>query len=245
MTIRVEVAGRTHIGLVRQRNEDSLYLGRSLFAVADGLGGHVAGDIASATVIEALQSHDHPVDVVGLPGALGRAVRAANEALRRRIEAEPELLGMGSTVVAMMLSGAAAALANVGDSRAYLLRDADSGNSVTSQLTEDHTYEHLLADAARVPNLAERLSRWLDGRADGRSPDLTTWYLRPGDRFLLCSDGLSSLVPHGLIHASLSSYGDPDEAADRLTSFAIDQGGLDNITVIVGHIHRGRDGAPA
>lgn len=233
LTVSVEAAGRTHIGLVRRRNEDSLYIGRSLFAVADGLGGHVAGDIASAAVIEALRSHDRPVDPVDLSTALGRTVRQANEALRKRIEAEPKLAGMGSTLVAMLWSGTAAALANVGDSRAYLLRSASPGRHGTLQITEDHTYEHLVADAARVPNLPDRLSRWLDGRADGRSPDLTIRDLRPGDRFLLCSDGLSSFVPHDLLHDALNSSGGPDEAADRLITLAIDQGGPDNVTVIV------------
>jgi protein phosphatase len=113
------------------------------------------------------------------------------------------------------------------------MRDVGSGYRGTSQLTEDHTYEHLLADAASVPNLPERLSRWLDGRADGRSPDLTTWDLRPGDRFMLCSDGLSSFVPHELIHATLNSSSGPDETADRLITLAIDRGGADNISVIV------------
>src|SRR5690242_12431609 len=105
MTIRVEAAGRTHVGLVRARNEDRLYVGTSLFAVADGLGGHVAGDIASATVIEALQPYDHPVEPADAPAALGRAVSACNQALRRRIEAEPQLTGMGSTLVALLCSG--------------------------------------------------------------------------------------------------------------------------------------------
>jgi serine/threonine protein phosphatase PrpC len=218
---------------VRRRNEDSLYVGQSLFAVADGLGGHVAGDIASATAIEALQPYDRQTDPASLPAALGRAVRDAHEALRRRIQAEPELAGMGTTLVAMLVSGAVAVLANVGDSRAYLLRGRGSGNTGTLQITEDHTFEHLVADAASVPDLPERLSRFLDGRVDGRSPDLTIWDLCPGDRFLLCSDGMSSFVPHELIHATLSSSSGPDETADRLIALAMDRGGLDNIAVII------------
>jgi len=232
-TLCVEVTGRTHVGLVRRRNEDSIYVGRSLLAVADGLGGHPAGDIASATVIEALQPHDRLVDPSDLSTALGRAVMDANEALRRRIRTEPETAGMATTLVAMLWSGTTAVVANVGDSRAYLLRDAGSGNSRTTQITEDHTYGHLVADAADVPDLPERLSRFLDGRVDGRSPDLTTWDLRPGDRFMLCSDGLTEVVPHELIHATLSSPSGPDEVADRLITLAINQGGPDNITVIV------------
>ncbi|NJC63428.1 serine/threonine-protein phosphatase [Planosporangium flavigriseum] len=216
------------MGLVRRRNEDAMYVGRSLFAVADGLGGHPAGNIASAAAIEALPHYDRPVDPADLPATLGRAVRAANEALRHKIEAEPQLAGMGTTLVALLWSGTAAILANVGDSRVYLLRDGG-----TVQITEDHTYGHLVADAANVPNLPERLSRWLDGRADGRSPDLSTWDMRPGDRFLLCSDGLSSYVPFDLINATLRSPSDPNEVADRLITLAIDHGGSDNVTVVV------------
>jgi protein phosphatase len=230
MTIRVEAAGRTHVGLVRARNEDRFYVGGSLFAVADGLGGHVAGDIASATVIDALQSHDCPVEPADAPAVLGRAVSACNQALRRRIETEPQLAGMGSTLVALLCSGNTAVLANVGDSRAYLLRES---RTATSRLTEDHTYEHLVAGAGTVPDLPERMTRWLDGRPDGRSPDLTRWDLGPGDRFLLCSDGLSSYVPHELIDAALTTSCEPGDAADRLVALAIEQGGPDNITVIV------------
>lgn len=236
MSLAVEAAARTHIGLVRRRNEDAVYSGRSLFAVADGLGGHTAGDIASTTVVETLQVHDRQVDPADLPTALGGAVYAANQALHRRIETEPELAGMGTTLVAMLWSGTTAVLANVGDSRAYLLRDADLNVSAASgivQITEDHTYGNLVADANSVPNLSGRISRFLDGRSDGRSPDLTIWELRSGDRFLLCSDGLSSAVPDKLIRDALRSSSNPEEVADRLIALANDHGGPDNITVIV------------
>src|SRR3954447_8430143 len=99
LTLSIEAAGRTHVGLVRRRNEDTLYLGRSLVAVADGLGGHVAGDVASTTAVGALRSHDQLVEPRDLVATLGRAVDAANRALRRRIEAEPDLVGMGTTLV--------------------------------------------------------------------------------------------------------------------------------------------------
>jgi protein phosphatase len=231
--IRIEAVGRTHVGLVRRRNEDCLHVGRSLVAVADGLGGHVAGDVASSTAVAALRPYDEPVHPAGLPAALGRAVNAANEALRRRIEAAPELAGMGTTMVALLWSGTSAVLANVGDSRAYLLRRPGAGKRDTVQITEDHTFQHLLADAASVPNLPASLSRFLDGRADGRAPDLTTWDLAPGDRFLLCTDGLSSFVPHELVHLTLAGSDSPDEAADRLVALAIERGAPDNVTVVV------------
>lgn len=229
MTLTVESAARTHIGLVRRRNEDSAYAGRSLFAVADGLGGHVSGDIASATVIQTLQNLDREIDPADLAVALGRAIGDANDALRRKIDSAPELAGMGTTLVAMLWSQATAVLANVGDSRAYQLR----GHSQLVQITEDHTYGNLVADAPSVPDLPARLARWLDGRADGRSPDLTVRDLRPGDRFLLCSDGLSAVVPSGQILDTVTSIGSPGETADHLIALAIDHGGPDNVTVIV------------
>ena len=231
--LAVDAAGRTHVGLVRRRNEDALYVGRWLFAVADGLGGHVAGDIASKTIIESLPFHDRPVAPVDLPAALGLAIRETNQALRRKIEAGPELAGMGSTLVAMLWSGTAAVLANVGDSRAYVSAGTSGGRGGATRITEDHTYEHLVAGAASVPNLSGRLSRWLDGRADGRSPDLVVRKLNPGDRFLMCSDGVTSYVPHDLVDTTLRRPGDPDETAGHLVTLAIDHGGRDNVAVIV------------
>lgn len=228
MNIRVEAAGRTHIGLVRHRNEDGLYVGDQLFAVADGLGGHIAGDVASDTVIGTLPPHDLPVAPADLPVALGRAVHAANTALRNRITADPMLEGMGTTLVAMLCSGASAVLANVGDSRAYLSR-----NGTTTQITEDHIFKHLVADAETLPDLSQRLVRFLDGRPDGRSPDLAPRELHPGDRVLLCSDGLSSYVPHDLIHEALTAPDEPGTTADHLIELAIERGAPDNVTVIV------------
>lgn len=229
MTIALDAAARTHTGLVRRRNEDSVYAGRSLLAVADGLGGHIAGDIASATVIDALRRHDHEVDSADIAATLGRAVNEANSALGNKIHADPQLAGMGTTLVAMLWSHTTAALANIGDSRAYQLL----GRSQLVQLTEDHTYGNLLGDARSVPDLPARLSRFLDGRVDGRSPDLTVRSLQPGDRFLLCSDGLSAVAPFASILDTMRSMGNPGETADGLAALAIEHGGPDNITVIV------------
>ncbi|MEU8347694.1 protein phosphatase 2C domain-containing protein [Spirillospora sp. NPDC048832] len=228
MTLTVDAAARTHVGRVRRRNEDAFYTGRSLFAVADGLGGHVAGDIASATAIEAVRAYDHGTKSADLPDVLGQAIAAANESLRSKIKEASELAGMGTTLVAMLCSGESAALANVGDSRAYLLRQ-----NTYRQITEDHTYGNLVADAGGVPALAERITRFIDGRIDGRSPDITIRSLRPDDRFLLCSDGLSGVVSNDLVRDTLTSLRDPGEAADRLIALALERGGPDNITVVV------------
>lgn len=241
LTISIEAAGRTHVGLVRQRNEDSFYIGRSLYAVADGLGGHVAGDVASKTVIEALRLHDRHADPADLVAVLGAAVNQANRALRDRVKAQPELAGMGTTLVAVLCSGTAAVLANVGDSRVYLLQERGAHSAATVQITEDHTFRHLVADAANIPDLPGKLARFLDGRADGRSPDLSPRELADGDRFLLCSDGLSSYVPHDQIHAALNSTSTADMAANRLVALALEHGGPDNITVIVLDVHGYRE----
>ena len=143
---------------------------------------------------------------------------------------------MGSTLVAMMWSGTVATLANVGDSRVYRRRDTGPQGGRTPQLiqiTEDHTYGNLVADAASVPNLPERIARFLDGRSDGRSPDITIKDLHAGDRFLLCSDGLSGVVPGDLVCDTIASDDCPEAVAERLIALAIEHGGLDNVTVVV------------
>jgi serine/threonine protein phosphatase PrpC len=225
----LRAASGTHVGLVRRRNEDAFYQGQWLFAVADGLGGHVAGDIASATAIDAIKPYDRRMDPDELAGNLGRAISDANDALRRRIRDEPQQAGMGTTMVALMHSGDTAALANIGDSRAYLMRDRHH----LVQISEDHTYEHLVAGAATVPTLPEKITRFLDGRPDGRSADITRHQMHAGDRILLCSDGLSSYVPHHVIEDALRAEVDPDQAVDVLVKAALDQGGRDNVTVLV------------
>ena len=111
-------------------------------------------------------------------------------------------------------------LANIGDSRAYLLRCRPAGRAVTVRITEDHTYRHLVSAASRVPNLPDKLARFLDGRPDGRSPDLTRLTLRPSDRLLLCTDGLSSYVGDDLIDRALAEHETAADAAGRLVQLA-------------------------
>ncbi|GAA0917236.1 PP2C family protein-serine/threonine phosphatase [Nonomuraea longicatena] len=229
MPVTVNAAARTHTGLIRGSNQDAFLVGHQLVAVADGLGGHNGGEVASSSVIEVLRTHDRRVETIQLIDTLGRAVYAANQVLHHTTRTRPELAGMGTTLVAMLWSGSTAVLANIGDSRAYRLH----GPAPLAQLTEDHTCENLLSDADDVPGFAERISRFLDGRPDGRSPDLVTMELHAGDRFLLCSDGLSSAVPNGLINECLRSLPDREKVADRLIGLALEHGGPDNVTVIV------------
>lgn len=227
------VAAASSTGLVRRRNEDSAYAGRWLCAVADGMGGHAAGDVASATVIEAIRPFDvAEVDPGQLTAILGAAVREANERLADRVRADPGLASMGSTLTAMLWSGSRVAVANVGDSRAYLLR-----NRVLRQITEDHVLANLVASPMPAQT-GEYLVRFLDARP-GWSPDLTVRAARPGDRYLICSDGLSGVVGPEVIRDVLADTGDLDQAVGDLTRLAHDAGAPDNVTLIVTDVSGG------
>jgi PPM family protein phosphatase len=213
-------------GLVRKRNEDSAYVGRWMCAVADGMGGHAAGDVASATVIDAINSFDVTTDTERLTTALGEAIQAANSRLAAKAAGDPARAGMGSTLTAMLWSGSHVALAHIGDSRAYQLR-----NGVLRQITEDHVVSNLVATPMPA-NIGEYLVRFLDARP-GWSPDLTLRTAAPGDRYLICSDGLSGFVDPNAIRAVLADVGDVDQTADSLISLAYAADAPDNVTVIV------------
>ena len=235
--ITLDRAVASDVGRTRPNNEDSGYAGARLLAVADGMGGHAAGEVASATVISSLIPLDVEVPVTALIRTLGEAVGRANEAIARRVAEDPALTGMGTTLTAMLWSGARLALAHVGDCRAYRLRDGR-----LDLLTEDHTLEGVLsARLGRPARHGNLLTRVLDGRAD-RTPDLSLHQALPGDRYLLCSDGLTGPVEHETLHALLATDG-PERAATRLVERANDAGGPDNITVIVADVVAG--GGPA
>jgi PPM family protein phosphatase len=225
MTAVITSAAGSDTGLIRSGNEDSAYAGRWLFAVADGMGGHAAGEVASTTVITAIARYDGPEPPERLVTILSTAVREANDAIRHRTEDDPATRGMGTTLTAMLWSGQTFALAHIGDSRAYRLR-----NGQLQQLTEDHSLGNLVARAPST--LAPLISRYLDGRPD-RSPDLTVREAMRGDRYLLCSDGLTSVVPHNAIHKALTSDDPPEQIVNRLIDLANSFGGPDNTTVIL------------
>jgi PPM family protein phosphatase len=220
------VAVASKLGLVRTRNEDSAYVGRWLCAVADGMGGHAAGDVASATVINAIRRFDIATDADQLTSILGEAIRAANSHLATTAEGAQTLAGMGSTLTAMLWSGSHLAVAHIGDSRAYLFRDR-----VLRQITEDHVLSNLVA-APMPARISGYLVRFLDARP-GWSPDLTLRTAAPGDRYLICSDGLSGFATPDAIRELLASGGDADQAAEGLVSLAYAAGAPDNVTVIV------------
>lgn len=224
MMSHVAIATRT--GLVRRRNEDSGYVGRWLCAVADGMGGHVGGDIASATVIDAVRQFDVAPEGPGqMTAVLGAAVREANQRMAARVLDEPGLASMGSTLTALLWSGSTLVVANIGDSRAYRLRDG-----VLTRLTEDHVLSNLVA-SPMPSGIGEYLVRFLD-RRPGWSPDLTLRTAMPGDRYLICSDGLSGVLSADRIGEVLTDSGDPGQAVETLIRETYAAGAPDNVTVI-------------
>lgn len=231
LTMRAAAACET--GQCRASNQDAVYLGARLAAIADGMGGHAAGEVASAAVIESLRRYDADVAPAGLLEVLGRAAAVANGEVARRAAQDPARLGMGTTLTAMLWSGDRAALAHIGDSRAFRLRGGRF-----RQITDDHVIGKLVAHPGA---LAPVLTRYFDGRPD-RSPDLSLRDLRPGDRYLLCSDGLSPVVPVETIQDALAAAADPAAAAEQLVRLAEAAGGPDNISVIVIDAGEGRAG---
>jgi serine/threonine protein phosphatase PrpC len=220
-------SARSATGRVRKGNQDSAYAGQYLVAVADGMGGHVAGDVASLEAINALAAFDAETEPAELVQALSRGVATANAAIRQRGELEAGLRTMSTTLTAMLWSGRSYGIAHIGDSRAYRLRTGQ-----LRQLTEDHAYRNLVSGAAAIEDLAPVMSRFLDGRPD-RSPDLDTRQALPGDRYLLCSDGLTVVVPDTTIREELSAINSLAVIADRLVDLADAAGSPDNVTVIV------------
>lgn len=224
----------TDIGLVRANNEDRYLVAEPLFAVADGMGGHAAGEVASATAVETLQQAFTEHTVSGLADA----ARAANRAVWEEAQASPDLRGMGTTLVALALVGDPGheqlAAANVGDSRLYRLHHGE-----LLQLTSDHSLVgQMVASGALTPEEAEvHPRRNVLTRALGVDPDvdvdLMTVEVEEGDRYLLCSDGLPRELSDDQMASVLRDRADPDQAARDLVGRARDHGGNDNVTVVV------------
>lgn len=236
MSFVVNYAARSDVGLVRSSNQDSGYAGPHLFVLADGMGGPAGGDIASSVAVAHLVGLDddtHPVDDL-LP-LLRDALDSAHDELISRSSADPELAGLGTTCIAMLRSGNKIGMVHIGDSRAYLLR-----GGILAQVTIDHTYVQHLVDEGRITaeQAAVHPHRNMILKALGDNdgevvPDESIREAQPGDRWLLCSDGLSGLVSHETIEESLLSLAEPGECADSLVDLALRAGGTDNITVVV------------
>jgi serine/threonine protein phosphatase PrpC len=237
MTLVLRYAVRSDVGLLREGNEDSAYAGPRLLAVADGMGGHAAGEVASSLTIAAMAKLDSEPPGGDMLAELSSAVAAANARLQEMIIANPAVEGMGTTLTALFWSDGHAAICHIGDSRGYLLRDGE-----LYQITHDHTLVQSLVDEGRISadDVSTHPQRSLLLRAlDGRSvaePDLSVHDGQAGDRYLLCSDGLSGVVSDETLRDTLAGVEDPEAAARQLIELALHGGGPDNITCIVADV---------
>ncbi len=237
MALALRYSARSDVGLLREINEDSGYAGPRLLVIADGVGGHAAGEVASSVAVGVLSGLDEDSPGGDLLEALAGAVHSANNHLRHMVSGDPELAGMGTTVTALLRAGGRFGLVHVGDSRGYLLRDG-----TLQQITKDHTFVQSLLDEGRIT--AEEadqhpqknvITNALDGRED-IGLDLSVRETRAGDRYLLCSDGLSNVVSEDTIRDTLAAEASTDVAVERLVDLALKGGGPDNITAIVADV---------
>ena len=243
MNLNIRVAHVSHVGLVRSHNEDSIAVhqpesgrGGALVVVADGLGGHAAGEVASQLAVEEVLSAYDESNGGDVSEILAEGIRRAHRAILDRAGEDPKLQGMGTTCTAAAMTGGKLHVAHVGDSRAYRMRRG------LEQLTRDHTVAQELADEMVIPRAgvdthpaSHVLTRAL-GMNDALEVDVSPPEdLQTGDRFLLCSDGLSGQVSESDLFRTLASC-DPEEACDRLVKLACNSGGPDNISAAVLHI---------
>lgn len=232
-------AAVSHVGKIRANNQDSGYAGRYLFVVADGMGGHAGGDVASAIAIKRVAETDKLYTSANdAEFALQSALTSANSLLAETVFEHSELTGMGTTVSGLVRVENQVAIAHIGDSRIYLFRDGE-----LTQITADHTFVQRLVDSGRItPEEAavhprrSVLMRVLGDVDAAPEIDSTVMDTRPGDRWLLCSDGLSSYVGEDRIHLVMETTPDARDATMRLVKESLDQGAPDNVTVIVVNI---------
>ncbi|MFY1677888.1 MULTISPECIES: Stp1/IreP family PP2C-type Ser/Thr phosphatase [unclassified Streptomyces] len=237
MSLSLRFAAGSHRGMIREGNEDSGYAGPRLLAIADGMGGQAAGEVASSEVISTIVALDDDIPGSDVLTSLGTSVQRANDQLRQMVAEDPSLEGMGTTLTALLWTGQRLGLVHVGDSRAYLLRDG-----TLSQITQDHTWVQRLVDEGRITEeeagthpQRSLLMRAL-GSGDHVEPDLSIREVRPGDRYLICSDGLSGVVSRETMQETLAGHRGPEDAVQELIQLALRGGGPDNITVIIADV---------
>ena len=235
-------AAVSNVGKIRSNNQDSGYAGHTLFVVADGMGGHAGGDVASAIATKRIMEADTAyLSAQDAEFALQAALIAANSQLAETVFEHAELTGMGTTVSALVVLDDQVAIAHIGDSRIYLFRDGE-----LSQITTDHTFVQRLVDSGRITEaeamVHPRRSVLMRVLGDVESsPEIDTSILatRAGDRWLICSDGLSGVVSNTGIANALKSSLDAQAVADRLVKESLDGGAPDNVTIVVVDIGSG------
>jgi serine/threonine protein phosphatase PrpC len=238
MPFAFHYAARSDVGMVRSENQDSGYAGPRLLAMADGMGGHAGGDIASSTVIGALVDLDgEALGSAEASSALLQRISTANDELAEMAKAEPSLHGMGTTLIAILRSNNKLVIAHIGDSRAFLARD---GKLV--QITKDHSFVQSLVDEGRITEdeaighpQRSLVTRVLTGQHDDE-PDVMVREARIGDRYLIASDGLTDYVAGDTIAELVLAGQDPGPTADRLVDLALKAGAPDNVTIVIGDV---------
>ncbi|MFF0468026.1 PP2C family protein-serine/threonine phosphatase [Micromonospora zamorensis] len=238
MTLKLRSVGTSDRGLIRSGNQDALHAGTWLVAVADGMGGMAAGDLASALTIDAVAPLDVETPEDALVAALEGGIALATSRIRQAVAEDSERQGMGTTLTALLFArtGSCLALAHVGDSRAYLFREG-----VLKQVTRDDTFVQMLVDqgvitadqASSHPRRAV-VTQALQG--DEVSPSYATMVPRAGDRWLLCSDGLSNVVRPDTLTEVLTGYPERSECVGKLIDLALHAGAPDNVTVVVADV---------
>lgn len=231
--MNVAYGATSDVGRVREANEDSYLVAEPLFVVADGMGGHIAGDVASSTAVKVIEGGSSQLSSED-PATLTKIISDANAAIWDKAQSDPALRGMGTTCTLVLVDDDRVHIAHVGDSRAYRLREGQ-----LEQLTEDHTLVGRMVQEGRLSaeEAQHHPQRSIITRALGVDEDvqvdLDTVELSAGDRLLICSDGLSSMVEDDQIRDVLARETDPQKAADGLVRLANEAGGDDNITVVV------------
>ncbi|RII42323.1 serine/threonine-protein phosphatase [Galactobacter valiniphilus] len=234
MALYLDFAAASDVGRVRKKNDDSGYAGRYLAVVADGMGGHVGGDVASASTVLDLVHLDHP-DVAHPATTLADEIQSANIILNELVDANPKLSGMGTTVTALLLTGDRFRFAHIGDSRAYRLKDG-----VWEQISRDHTFvEKLLEEGRITPEEAKVhphrnvIMRVLGDSDASPELDLQEFPVEPGEVWMLCSDGINAVVPEEETERIVRLSGSVEDAANALVQRTLELGSPDNVTAVV------------
>src|SRR3954465_5852937 len=251
--LRLKHAARSDVGMIRSGNEDSFEANvnadRGVFVVADGMGGHAAGEVASLMAVQAVITELGDLKTIDEGGKAGNkladSLRTANRNIHDRMLAEADKQGMGTTASVLVIDQKRYLIGQVGDSRVYLLRDG-----VLQQITKDHSYVQEQVDAgfltpeqAKYHPYSNVITRCVGASSDVE-PDVYKGDIKAGDVFLVASDGLTGMVDDRRIHTLLMSRAEPERKVHSLISEANGRGGLDNITAIVVHVLGPEESAP-